>query len=90
MKQQKIPTSIIKFVQNLLANRSTHIKFDDYVSEPIALKNSIGQGDPLSMLLYILYNTEDLPVNHKEEDALSYVDDKALVTTGNDLYQTTQ
>ena len=95
MKQQRIPTSIIiKFIQNLLTNRSTCIKFNNYVSEPITLENGIGQGDPLSMILYILYNTDllDLPVNNEEEDALSYVDDihVALVTTGNNLYQTTQ
>ena len=92
MKQQRIPTSMINFVQNLLTKRSTCIKFDNYVSELFALENGIGQGDPLSMILYILYNADllDLPVNNEEEDALSYVDDIALVTTGDDLYQTTQ
>ena len=45
--------SIIKFVQNLLTNRRTHIKFDDYKSDPILLENGIGQGDPLSYTSYI-------------------------------------
>ena len=46
MKKCRIPTSIIKFVQNLLTNRRTHIKFDNYISDPILLENNIGQGDP--------------------------------------------
>ena len=46
MKKHRIPISIIKFIQNLLTNRRTRIKFDDYISDPILLENSIGQGDP--------------------------------------------
>ena len=92
MKKCRIPTSIIKFVQNLLTNRRTHIKFDNYISDPILLENSIGQGDPLSMLLYIIYNADllDLPINPETEDAIRYIDDIALVATGEDLHQTTQ
>ena len=92
MKKHRIPTSIIKFVQNLLTNRRTHIKFDDYISDPILLENGIGQGDPLSMLLYIIYNADllDLPTNPKTEDTIRYVDDIAIVATGEDLHQTTQ
>ena len=44
------------------------------------------------MLLYIIYNADllDLPDNPKTEDAIRYVDDIALVATGEDLHQTTQ
>ena len=92
MKKHRISTSIIKFIQNQLTNRRTRIKFDDYISDLILLENGIGQGDPLSMLLYIIYNADllDLPTNPETEDAIGYVDDIAIVATGEDLHQTTQ
>jgi hypothetical protein len=56
LKKRRIPTAIVRYVKLLLMDRKTRLKFDDYVSETINITNGIGQGDPLSMLLYILYN----------------------------------
>jgi hypothetical protein len=58
LKRRRIPAMLIRFVTNLLTNRKTRIKFDDYISEYYDIINGKGQGDPLSMLLYILYNTD--------------------------------
>jgi Reverse transcriptase (RNA-dependent DNA polymerase) len=82
----------VKFVEQLLANRRTKLKFDNHTSEIINITNGIGQGDPLSMLLYILYNADllDLPDNPNAEDAIGYVDDIALLSTGSDFEETTQ
>ena len=53
--------------------------------------NGIGQGDPLSMLLYILYNADllETPDNPQSEDAIGYVDDIALIAIGADLTEST-
>jgi hypothetical protein len=56
LKKRRVPTSIVKFVEQLLDRRRTKLRFDDYTSEIINIANGIGQGDPLSMLLYIPYN----------------------------------
>jgi len=70
---------------------STKLKFDNFTSEPINISKGIGQGDPLSMILYILYNTNLLEIiGNKDKDALRYVDDIALVVIGNDLEETTK
>lgn len=91
LKKRRIPTIIVDFVRLLLTNRRTRLRFDDCTSEVIHITNGIGQGDPLSMLLYILYNADllDLPDNPQTEDALGYVDDIALVATGYNLEDTT-
>jgi hypothetical protein len=62
------------------------------ISELLTIANRIGQGDLLSMLLYILYNADllELPDNPTEEDALGYVDDIALIASGTDFEETTQ
>ena len=58
LRMRKVPTKIVKFIRNPLTGRSTTLKFDDFISERIALDNRIGQGDPLSMILYQYYNTD--------------------------------
>lgn len=91
LKKRRIPTKIVNFVKNLLSNRCTKLRFDDYISDTINISNGIGQGDPLSMLLYIIYNADllDLPENPHSEDTIGYVDDIALVAIGNDFNETT-
>lgn len=92
LKKRRVPTMIIKFVSQLLTNRRTRLKFDDYISEVIDIANGIGQGDPLSMLLYIYYNADILEItdNPHKEDAIGYVDDIAILSIGEDFEETTQ
>ena len=92
LRRRRIPTVIVNFVKQLLTGRKTRLKFDDFISGIINITNGIGQGDPLSMLLYILYNADmlDIPDNPLVEDAIGYVDDIALIATGTDFEETTQ
>ncbi|THH07034.1 hypothetical protein EW146_g9437, partial [Bondarzewia mesenterica] len=47
------------------------------------LANRIGQGDPLSIILYLYYNTDLLDVPHgPKESATSFVDDAAFIAVG--------
>ncbi len=91
LRKREIPTKYVKFVENLLRGRRTRLKFDDFLSEPIEIRNGIGQGDPLSMILYIIYNADLLEIvdNAQGEDALSYVDDIAILVTGKNRQETT-
>jgi len=56
------------------------LKFDDFISETIWIDNGIGQEDPLSMILYILYNADLLEIaSSPEEESLGYVDDAMVM-----------
>ena len=78
-------------MERLLTNRKTRIKFDDHLSDYYNITNGIGQGDPLSMLLYIIYNADLLEITDNEinEDMLGYVDDITLIAIGNNFEETT-
>lgn len=82
LRRRRIPEKYVVFVEKLLTDRSTRIKFDDYISDPIAIRNGIGQGDPLSMILYLFYNADlfDIPQGSNEW-ATGYVDDSAFIAT---------
>lgn len=82
LRKRRIPGKYINVVERMLTDRSTTLKFDGYESEPIAIDNGIGQGDPLSMVLYQFYNADllDIPAG-KSEDAIAYVDDTIMIAT---------
>ena len=92
LRKRRILTSIVKFVKSLLSNRRTRLHFDDFKSDTIQVLNGIGQGDLLSMLLYIFYNANllDIPTNTQKEDAMGYVDDMTLLSIRNNLTETTE
>jgi len=72
----------VSFVKNLLMGRKTKLKFKDHTLGWFAIDNGIGQGDPLSMILYIFYNTGLLDIAKGCREAmLGYVNDVALVAT---------
>ena len=89
--EEEPPTAIVRYIGQLLTGRKTRLKFDNHTSEIINITNGIGQGDPLSMLLYIIYNADllDIPDNPLREDAIGYVDDIALIATGSNFEETT-
>ena len=58
LKKRRIPASYIKFIKRLLEGRRNKMTFDDFISIYIDIINGIGQGDPISMLLYVIYNAD--------------------------------
>ncbi|KAJ8453437.1 hypothetical protein ONZ45_g19720 [Pleurotus djamor] len=64
--------------------------FDDYSLDWIDIDNGIGQGDPISMILYLFYNADllEIPVPEWGEDAIAYVDDASFIAVGKDFVVT--
>jgi hypothetical protein len=95
MRMRRIPGDIVSFTERVLTNRKTQLKFDDYTSDWIPIDNGIGQGDPLSMILYIIYSSDLVDIAKKrqgndslKELTLAFVDDTALVAIGRDFAST--
>jgi hypothetical protein len=83
MRKRQIPEEYVRFMKNMLTGHKTRPKFDDYTSDWFAINNGIGQGDPLSIILYLFYNVDLLNIaKGKNEKSLGYVDDKALIAIG--------
>ena len=90
LRRRRIPAVYTTFIQQLLVRRHTKLRFDDFTSDFIDISNGIGQGDPLSMNLYTIFNADllDIPGNEDKESSLGYVDDIALVAIGEDFHKT--
>ena len=64
----------------MLEGRTTHLKFNNFTSDPINIDNRIGQGDLLSMVLYQYYNADILNIpTQPKESAIAYVDNALIM-----------
>jgi hypothetical protein len=52
LRKRRIPGKYVSFVEKMLTDRRTMLKYDGHTLEPIELDNGIGQGDLPSMVLY--------------------------------------
>ena len=86
LRKRRVPEVFVSYVDNILTGCWTQLKFDDYTLNWFELDNSIGQGNPLSMLLYLYYNSDilEVPKGHNKV-GLGYVDDMALVAVASDF-----
>ena len=73
------------FIEHMLTNRCTQLRFDRFTSDWGAIDNGIVQGDPLSMLLYLFYNADLIMAPKKEEAMITYVDDASYYAEGIDF-----
>jgi ribonuclease HI len=88
LNKRSVPKKITNFIHNMLRGRVTSLKFDGYASDPIQIDNGIGQGDPLSMVIYQFYNADLLDIPTEEgEAAIAYVDDTLLLATANNFHE---
>jgi ribonuclease HI len=86
LRKRRVPEVFVKYIRGMLTGRRTRLRFDDYTSAWFELDNGIGQGDPLSMLLYLYYNSDLLEIpKGRDELGLGYVDDMALVSIAKDF-----
>ena len=90
MKRRRLPPEITRFTERMLTGRRTRLKFKESESEWIPINNGIGQGDPLSMIAYLIYCADltDLANPKNGETALAFVDDTAFITTGRSFEET--
>jgi len=89
LRKCRIPEVYTKVIWLILEGRRTRLRFDDFISDPIWIDNGIGQGDPLSMVLYILYNADllDIALN-PEEESLGFVDNAMIMAEGKNTKET--
>lgn len=60
MRVRGIPKELTTWIARRMVNRETSLNFDDYTSDPFTVENGLDQGDPFSVIGYILYNSDIL------------------------------
>ena len=93
MRLKGVPTKYVMVTEMMLTGRKTKLSFDDFLSDFILINNGNNQGCPLSMIFYAFYNTgllEISPPGAPNEKQFGFVDDVALLATGDNLTETYQ
>ena len=89
MKTQCLPKAIVSFTEHMLWDQKMKLKFNNYVLDWVPITNGIGQGDPLSMLLYIIYSSDLVDMaKGKNKLTLAFVDDTAFIAIGKTFQET--
>jgi hypothetical protein len=88
MRMRRVLNCFINIVAHSLTGRTTRLKFDDYVSEPMPLINGTTQGDPSSMLYFGFYNAPLIETaTTNDELSPGFVDDSIMLAVGDTLDQ---
>ena len=79
-----IPAEYIDWLKVRMAARTTVLTFDDYWSMLFQIFGGLDQGDPLSALLYLFYNSPllEMAKSSRREFSFGYVDDVTFLTVG--------
>ena len=86
LQKCKVPGKYINFMQSMLDRRAIVLKFDSFALEKTPIDNGIGQGYPLSMVLYQYYNADLLDLlDYEGKEAVAYVDNAFMLVVGNDF-----
>ena len=90
MRVRGIPKELTTWIDRRMVNRETSLNFDDYTSDPFTVENGLDQGDPFSVIGYILYNSDILntPNTADGEDGILFVDDTTILAEGADYVET--
>ena len=79
MRRLGYPMQLINFFNAILRDWHTRLTFDGYTSELLPINNGISQGEPSSMILYLIYSYALVNIPQTESgNGGAYVDDTFL------------
>nr|GAT48527.1 RNA-directed DNA polymerase from transposon X-element [Mycena chlorophos] len=89
MRDRGVPSEYADLVERRYAKRRSRMAFGDYTSEWYEIGGGLDQGDPLSGILYLLYNSSLAEVPSKRgESAVVFVDDDTLISAADNFQKT--
>lgn len=90
MRLRGIPKETTDWIARRMEHRQTNLNFDDYTSEPFNIDNGLDQGDPFSVIGYMIYNSDllEVPQAQDSEDSILFVDDTTILAVGTDYIET--
>lgn len=62
LRKKECPEYLVRMIQQFLTDRSTSLRLEDYLSQDFMMENGLPQGSPVSVILYLIYNS-DLLIN---------------------------
>ncbi|MBW0550974.1 hypothetical protein O181_090689 [Austropuccinia psidii MF-1] len=79
LRQRTFPPYLCHIIDSFLSDRTASLKIDDYISRNFSILNGLPQESPLSVMLYLIYNSSLLlpnsPSLNENNISIAYIDD---------------
>lgn len=85
-----IPAPYTEWLQRRLRGCKTTLTFDNFKSIIFDIANGLDQGDPLSQILYVIYNSSAVKQLRKDEEGYLCINDKAILVHSKTFIKTHQ
>ncbi|MBW0472934.1 hypothetical protein O181_012649 [Austropuccinia psidii MF-1] len=91
LKRKGCPPYLYSIINSFLSSRTTSLKLNDFISQKFLIPNSLPQGSPLLVTLYLLYNSDLLlpgpPLLNEDNISLAYIDNITHLLVVKDFQQ---
>ncbi|MBW0533449.1 hypothetical protein O181_073164, partial [Austropuccinia psidii MF-1] len=91
LKQKQFPPYWYYIIESFLSSRKTHVRLNQFISHNFQIPNGLPQGSPLSVMLYLLYNSSLLlpnpPSLNEDNLSLAHIDDITHLVATNTIQQ---
>ena len=91
LRVRGIPKEHTDWLRTRLEGRTTRLTFDGFfTSDAFEIDNGLDQGDPQSVICYLLYTADlaEIPNPKNGESSLVFVDDNSILAIGKDFRST--
>ncbi|TFK17095.1 hypothetical protein FA15DRAFT_605742, partial [Coprinopsis marcescibilis] len=90
MRAVGIPSQYTRWMQRRLSRRQTTLLFDNHQTKRFTIDNGLDQGDPYSVICYLIYNAGllKIPKTRMRELMLLFVDDAGVAVLAKTFQET--
>lgn len=89
LKLKECPAYITQQIDSFLCEQMTNLRLQDYLSEDFEIDDGLPQGSPLSVILYIIYNSSlliDVQISLQEDKmSLAFINDVTHLVAHKDI-----
>lgn len=91
LRHHECPEYLVKLIHNFLSSRTTKLRLGDFLSQSFEVKDGLPQGSPVSVILYLLYNS-NLMINQpisltSQRISIGFIDDITHLVANKDIDQ---
>lgn len=91
LRRQNCPEYLVQLIQHFLNHRTTSLRLEDFMSHEFEISNGLPQGSPISVILYLIYNSSlliDNPITlTAQRISIGFVDDITHLVANNTVEQ---